>query len=57
LADEALNKPTFPSILGLENSRKRARGLRDKAIFHLQYVDGDTNSLEWLADYVISRDR
>lgn len=57
LADVALNKPTFPSILGLENSVKRARELRDEAIFHLQYVDGDTEGLAWLADYVISRDR
>ncbi len=57
LADVALNKPTFPSILGLENSRKRARDLRDEAIFHLQHIEGDMKSLAWLADYVISRDR
>ena len=57
LADAALNKPTFPSILGLENSRKRAQELRDEAILHLQYIDGDTECLTWLADYVISRDR
>ena len=57
LADIALNKPTFPSILGMEKSRKRARELRDEAISHLQSVDGDTMSLSWLADYVISRDR
>jgi geranylgeranyl pyrophosphate synthase len=57
LADAALNKPTFPSILGLENSRKRAHDLRDEAIFHLQHINGDTHSLTWLADYVISRDR
>jgi len=56
-ADVALNKPTFPSILGLENSRKRARDLRDEAIFHLQHIEGDMKSLAWLADYVISRDR
>jgi geranylgeranyl pyrophosphate synthase len=57
LADISLNKPTFPSILGLENSRERAAALRDEAIFHLQYIDGDTESLAWLANYVISRDR
>lgn len=57
LADISLNKPTFPSILGLENSRKRALDLRDEAIFHLQHIDGDTESLAWLAHYVISRDR
>ena len=57
LADAALNKPTFPSILGLENSRKRALELHDEAILHLQYIDGDTECLSWLADYVINRDR
>lgn len=57
LADAALNKPTFPSILGLDNSRKKALELRDQAIFHLQYINGDTTSLAWLANYVVSRDR
>ena len=57
LADVALNKPTFPSILGLENSIERARDLRDKAISHLQHIEGDTSNLVWLADYVITRDR
>lgn len=57
LADAAMNKPTYPSILGLENSRKRARDLRDEAIYHLQHINGDTEGLIWLAHYVISRDR
>lgn len=57
LADVALNKPTFPSVLGLENSIKKARNLRDEAISHLQHIDGDTSNLVWLADYVITRDR
>ena len=57
LADAALNKPTFPSVLGLSESRKRARELRDCAIDHLQNIDGDTSTLAWLANYVVSRDR
>jgi len=57
LADAALEKPTFPSILGLEASRQRARELRDQAIAQLDPVRGDTSVLEWLADYVIRRDR
>ena len=57
LADAALDKPAFPSILGLEASRERARELRDRAIAHLDHVPGDTGTLAWLADYVISRDR
>lgn len=56
-ADASLNKPTFPSILGLEKSRQQAIVLRDRALQALQSVDGDTTLLTWLADYVISRDR
>jgi len=56
-ADIALDKPTFPSVLGLDESRRQARNLRDRAISHLKAVEGDTSTLEWLADYVVSRDR
>ena len=56
-ADAALNKPTFPSILGLEESRNRARSLRDEALTAVDGLPGDTSTLAWLADYVITRDR
>jgi len=55
--DSALNKPTFPSILGLEKSRERANVLRNEALQALEEVPGDTSILAWLANYVISRDR
>jgi geranylgeranyl pyrophosphate synthase len=57
LADAALDKPTFVSVLGLEESRKQALELRDRAISHLEHIDGETATLAWLADYVVSRDR
>ena len=57
LADLALNKPTFPSIIGMEKSIETARDLRDEAIFHLQHINGDVSGLTWLADYVVARDR
>lgn len=57
LADAAADKPTFVSVLGLEESRKQALKLRDQAITQLEHVDGDTATLAWLADYVVSRDR
>jgi farnesyl diphosphate synthase/geranylgeranyl diphosphate synthase type II len=56
-ADSALNKPTFPSVLGLEESIRQAKTLRDLAISHLGSIAGDTSTLEWLANYVVSRDR
>ncbi len=55
-ADAALNKPTFPSILGLEESQRRAIELRDEAISRLEGFPGDTSTLIWLAGYVVSRD-
>lgn len=57
LSDAAQDKPTFPSILGLEESVRQARQLRDHAIAQLEQVPGDTSVLAWLADYVIQRDR
>ena len=56
-ADAALDKPTFVSILGLDDSRRQAQELRDQAISCLEPIDGDTATLAWLADYVVSRDR
>jgi farnesyl diphosphate synthase len=56
-ADSALNKPTFPSILGLEESRQRAIKLRNDALTALENLPGDTSIMAWLAHYVISRDR
>jgi len=55
-ADTTLNKPTFPSILGLDESHRRAIELRDQAISSLEGFYGDTSMLIWLADYVVSRD-
>jgi geranylgeranyl pyrophosphate synthase len=57
LADAALEKPTFVSLLGLQESRKQAAELRDQAINSLHHVAGDTATLAWLANYVVSRDR
>jgi geranylgeranyl pyrophosphate synthase len=57
LADAALDKPTFVSVLGVEESRRQAQELRDHAIAQLEHVEGDTTALAWLADYVVSRDR
>jgi geranylgeranyl pyrophosphate synthase len=57
LADAALDKPTFVSILGLEESRHQALELRDQALEHLAALPMDTGILAWLADYVIRRDR
>jgi geranylgeranyl pyrophosphate synthase len=55
-ADVALNKPTYPALLGLEGAKDKARQLHQLAVGALQNLSGDTRALEQLADYIISRD-
>lgn len=57
LADLERDKPTFPAVIGLEQSRARARELRGQALAALSACPGDSTTLAYLADYVISRDR
>lgn len=54
-ADQALNKPTFPSILGLERSVETAQSLSTQAVALLSGVGGDTRVLESLARYAVDR--
>jgi len=56
-ADAERDKPTFPSLIGLDASQKRAATLRDEALTYLEELTGDTSALAWLAEYMISRDR
>ncbi|MEC7546619.1 MAG: farnesyl diphosphate synthase [Pseudomonadota bacterium] len=55
-ADEALNKPTYPALLGLEGARKKAADLVEEAVTSLSGLPGDTSTLEALARYIITRD-
>ncbi len=56
-ADAARSKPAFPAIIGVEKSIQRAHELRDQALVELQYLPGETDTLEWLAAYTVDRDR
>ena len=55
-ADSVRNKPTYPSILGLEKSRRRALELRDDAVASLSPFGADAEPLIWLADYIVERE-
>ena len=50
------NKPTYVSVLGLDEARRQADALRDQALAALQ-ASGlrDTARLAWLADKVVER--
>lgn len=56
-ADAEKDKPTFPAIIGLEASRRRAVEQKALALKALEPCPGDHESLRWLAHYVVERDR
>ena len=54
-ADIAMNKPTFPSILGLDGARQHAVDQRDKALEALSGLGSGFDELRDLALYVVNR--
>lgn len=55
-ADSALNKPTYPSILGLVRSKQRAQELKDTAVDALAPLGAAAEPLRWLAEYIVTRE-
>jgi geranylgeranyl diphosphate synthase type II len=55
--DTQAQKATYPSILGLEKSRKIATQLTDRAFASLRIFKGRAAALEALAQYLLKRDR
>ena len=54
-ADSALNKPTYPSLLGLAGARERARELHQAALDSLDGLHENAEPLRWLARYIVAR--
>jgi geranylgeranyl pyrophosphate synthase len=54
-ADAARAKPTYPSVLGLDAAKQRARDLIRRACERLVPLGETANVLAWLASYVIQR--
>ncbi len=54
-SDRAHNKPTYPSLLGLQGSRKMAEELIDNALNSLTIFDEAADPLRQLAHYIIDR--
>nr|WP_183456769.1 farnesyl diphosphate synthase [Microbulbifer rhizosphaerae] len=54
-ADAARNKPTYVSLLGLDGARAKLEGLHREALDTLAEVDGDSDLLRQLADYIVQR--
>lgn len=54
-ADIALDKPTYPALLGLDGAKSKAQALINEAQAALNVLPGSTDILHQLADYVIER--
>jgi len=54
-ADCALNKPTYPSLLGLSGARERARELHQAALDSLDGLAENAGPLRWLSQYIVDR--
>jgi geranylgeranyl diphosphate synthase type II len=56
-ADRALDKPTYPTVLGLKAAKARARELEDLALESLKPLGDNAAALSNLARYIVERDQ
>lgn len=54
-ADIALNKPTYPALIGLDAAKQKAVDLIDDALAQLEELPYDTQMLANLANFVVQR--
>lgn len=54
-SDVGQNKTTYPSLVGLEDSKIKAKELVENAKKILQLINKNTDNLDKLADYIVSR--
>ncbi len=54
-ADSARNKPTYPSLLGLEGAKQRAYELHQEALASLGHFDSRADTLRWISEYIVER--
>jgi farnesyl diphosphate synthase len=56
-SDQARNKPTYPSILGMNEAKELATDLHEKAITSLAPYGPAADPLRWISEYIVRRDR
>ena len=54
-ADAARSKPTYTTLLGLQQAKDRAQSLKKSALKQLEGLTGDATMLRWLACYAVDR--
>ncbi len=55
-SDEKMQKPTYPSILGLDASRKLALEQHQQALSHLETLGEQADTLRQLSAYIVERE-
>jgi len=55
-SDEEQSKPTYPSILGLDASKKRALDQHEMALEYLKPLDSNADTLRQLSAYIVERE-
>lgn len=56
-SDMAMNKPTYPNLLGLTGAKQAANDLYDQAIACLDVFDERANMLREIANYIVKRNK
>ena len=54
--DAAVQKATYPSVIGMDKSRQKAKELTEKAFGSLKGFRGKAAALEAIASYLLDRD-
>ena len=55
-SDEKMQKPTYPSILGLDASKKLALEQHEQALLHLETLNERADTLRQLSAYIVERE-
>ena len=56
-ADSALNKPTYPALLGMEGAKQRALELHEEAMDSLSSLNQQADTLRKISEYIVKRIR
>jgi farnesyl diphosphate synthase len=54
-ADVALNKPTYPAIVGMETAKLKAEALHATALKCLEAFGDEAGPLRWLSEFIVKR--
>ncbi|MFK8069053.1 MAG: (2E,6E)-farnesyl diphosphate synthase [Gammaproteobacteria bacterium] len=56
-SDIEQDKPTYPNLLGMAGAKQTALDLHDQAMDSLRGFDQKADTLRWIADYIVSRNK